>query len=539
MTNLWSREKRKGNRLYVDLFDGYDGEEWDSRLQNSTWKHKFLHFQHDAVKSETTAKVFGDQVDGFFRRNQYRQAIEMCNQAMCFTQSQTVQMGILYAKRGFNFFHMEKYMECFTDLLLALDETSFSDESLVLWNEVFEAYKSKCMTIILTPRRHIRTPITPELSFDADNTFPCMANVLEIRNDAVEPYIVAKADIDVGQTVLVEKSFTAIAVGYDRAYCFTCLKTCKNFIPCLTCTDVMFCSKECKESNEIHEIYSCGEPFNRMPIHRKFIIQSILEAISMFLTPNDLIKFVEATLSRKDIDMETNDKIRNYGLFIRLKTSSTPVPIQYVYEAYTTLMTISLIQGMFTTQSEQRFLMHLIGHHTQILIRNAYGGFEKNQKKHSVATMANVAALFQHSCTPNLIQFTIGNQIVHITNQPVKKGDQLYIDYSPDDHDYGEGNKERKDMLRKCYGIVCTCDKCNPQNRVNHLDYSTDESFMAIMRYRQYITREASAYVKRKCVTFLQQNEHRQWTKEKEIVTDAYSDCLWAEFQNGSFNQTN
>lgn len=49
-----------------------------------------------------------------------------------------------------------------------------------------------------------------KLSFEPDEKIPCMANVLKIeQNRAYELSVVAKEDIDVGQTIALGKSFCA------------------------------------------------------------------------------------------------------------------------------------------------------------------------------------------------------------------------------------------------------------------------------------------------------------------------------------------
>lgn len=185
------------------------------------------------------------------------------------------------------------------------------------------------------------------------------------------------------------------------------------------------------------------------------------------------------------------------------------------------------IESQFNTKSKQRFLMNLIGHHVQILLQNSYGGFEEDQDQFILASMTNVASLFQHSCTPNLIQYTVGNQTIFITNQPVKAGDHLYIDYCPEDN-----TDERKEMLMVNFGIFCTCAKCQPQYHTIDLKLSNDASLLFISHYRTYIGSGTSALLKQKCVKFLQQYKHLPWSKEKQMVIKVYTRCVLDEFSN-------
>lgn len=326
MTNLWSRENRKGLALYVDLFEDVPNEyeeqfkKWNQRLQHSNWKHTFLDLKNDAFKAQTVADDFERRGNEYFLRKEFHKAMELYNQALCFVLFNSSQMGLLYGKRGFCFFNLNMYAESMADAELAL-----STNLPLQMVPKLEECRANSEQLMLLPRR---APIIPKLSFDADTTFPCMTNVLEIhQNDGLESYIVAKTDIEIGQIVLMEAAFTSIAVGFDTAVCFTCLKTCRNLIPCMSCTEAMFCNLECMQRNKVHEI-SCGEAYHRMPSYIKFVIQSILEAIVSFESIDDLIKFVKDSLTQKDIEIETNTRILNYGLFFGLKSSTKPLPIQ-------------------------------------------------------------------------------------------------------------------------------------------------------------------------------------------------------------------
>ncbi|XP_055295158.1 SET and MYND domain-containing protein DDB_G0273589-like [Sitodiplosis mosellana] len=523
---LWSRENRKNLVQYVDLFEDVPSEyedefkKWDQRLNNADWKHKFLDLQHEAVKNQTVASDFDSQGNVHFERTEFHKAMELYNQALCFAEMDS-QKGLLYAKRALCFFNLYMYAECIADTKLALNtELPFE------WKSKMNEYQEKGTKLLSTTE--YRKPIAPKLSFDADTTFPCMANVVQINKNGLETNIVAKSDIGIGQTVLLERAFTSIAVGYDTAVCFTCFKMCTNLMPCADCTDVMFCSEECMRLSDVHKI-SCGNNYSRMPSYIKLVVQSILEALTTFSSDYlQLMAFVNATVSRKVTETNTDARILNYGQFFGLKSSSKPLPIQLIYEAYTTAMAIPVIQKMFITEKSKRFLMHLVGHHVQVLLANSYGGFEKDQNQFIFASMTNVASLFQHSCTPNLMQHTIGNQTILITNQPVKQGDRLYIDYIPQEHEA----EQRIVTLIKDFGIVCTCAKCNPPHPMIDSNLQNDSSFELISQYTKYIPAGIPATLKQKCVEFLQQHAEKPWSEEKELVINVYSQCLLAELDN-------
>lgn len=84
-----------------------------------------------------------------------------------------------------------------------------------------------------------------------------MANVLKIKREFNGNFSVfAKEDIDVGQTVLVEKAFFTYLHNRFGVKCNICLKGNCNLMPCKRCNVAMFCSDEC-QGNCLHA-YECG-----------------------------------------------------------------------------------------------------------------------------------------------------------------------------------------------------------------------------------------------------------------------------------------
>lgn len=531
MSNLWSKENRKRIKPYVDLFEDVleddQFKQWDRELNSANWMHQFLEFKKEAKKHELTSKKFNDEGDALFQRKLWRKAMEFYDRSLCFAPVDSKRMSILFAKRGFCFFNMEMYNNSLNDIEFALGMDHPQEIAATL-------YESRDNSIQMISKKSQRVSIVPALSFEADDKIPCMANVLELKRDAEnvisKPYFVAKTDINVGQIVLSEEAFISIAVGYDRMFCFTCLATVKSFIPCTKCTDVMFCDDDCRDRNIVHQI-SCGDAYHRMPSFIKFIVQSILEAITSFAMVDDLMNFVSALISCKSLDsnITTNSKVSKYALFFSLPRSSHELPLLLIYKVYTTLLAMKFIKSSFNTSPKQRFLMHLIGHHVQVLACNSEGGFEKEQNQFISATMTNVASMFEHSCTPNLLKCSVNNRTIFVTIQPVKVDDHLSIDYWPDDDDIDAA--ERNKLLRNNYGIYCRCEKCNPRSSIIESKLWEDPSFFFVKDYQEYLDNQTSLLLKKKCEIFLEKHKDHLWSKEKDIVIKIYTQCLLNEFE--------
>ncbi|XP_031617133.1 uncharacterized protein LOC116337000 [Contarinia nasturtii] len=532
MSNLWTKEHRKGFPLYVDLFEDlpliYEKEftKWNKQLDESQWKHVFLGNEYEPVKSNETAHQLNVIAIESFQFKDFRKSYELFNQALRFIDKKSPQMGVIFLKRAQCFFNMNMYEQCSADAYLAR-ESNFPNNFLSDLDE----YHNNCFEFI---KQNERKAQTIKLSIDADKEYPCMANVVKIiKNDIHGMEVVATSDIDIGQTILVEEAFTSISNSFDTTTCFTCQKTCANFIPCERCVDVMFCSIECMGGSEIHKI-SCGEVYHRMPSYTKFVLQSILKAVVTFPSIDLLIKFVKAKILMQTVDMVMDAKMKNYELFFELTTSNQELPILLIHQVYTTLMKMTLIADLFSTKTKQRFLMHLVAHHAQVLLCNSYGGFEKEQNQQITATMTNVASFFEHSCTPNLMQFSIGNRTVLITNQFIKAGDHLYIDYWPEDEGgNNESTESRAILLQKNFNVSCKCRKCNPNKKALIIadPYMVSHpAYRWVLDYKKHMGSDTSALMKQQCINFLKEYKHASWSKEKDYIIKTYTECVLNEF---------
>lgn len=522
MTTLWATNSQKRDSTYVDLFKNVPGDlnkkfiEWNSKLSDQP--HNFLGQQVKPIKSNTIAAEFGKLGNDYYDRENWRRAIEFYNRGICFAKADSSHLAVLHLKRGFCFSHLKMFDEGANDIEIALSKNFRPDSEPDLRRFIVEWRQSAKDTAQKTQRN------IPQLSFDAGNSSPYMANVLDVQqSDDFNTFIVAKSDIDVGQIVLAERSFVSIANGYDRAYCFTCLRTGVNLIPCSQCTDVMFCNDECMDCSEVHKNF-CGQTYHRLSTDVKFVVQSILEAIVLFSTVQNLMNFVKNPLNYQ----RKTDRMFDYALFLSLLSeTSSNLPLLLIYKVYTTLMSMTTIKSKFDSETKEKFLMHLVGHHAQVLKNDAFGGFETQQNQFIAATMLNMATLFEHSCTPNLMHFPLDNYEIFITIRQIKAGDHLNYDYW--NWDAENTNEDRRDWLQ-AQGINCVCGKCDDHHSTNQR-MCVNPSFFFISNYKKHFGCHASRILKDKCLNFLRKFKYDKWTKEMEIVTKAYTRCLLADYR--------
>lgn len=287
---LWKKESKSVDAPFIDLFVDIrrkiDIDEWNHQVQSS-WKHRFHSHVFVAKKSNKTADYFRTEGNNYFKQKLWNEAIELYSKSLSFAEPQTDNRSFSYASRSSCFFQLKNYNNCLVDIELAV-QSNYPEQLM----PVLMKRKDDC--IKLMKQHTVEPPFDPQLSFAATENFPCMADVIEIQqNEKFGRHIVAKVDIDVGQTILVEECFVSMTSGFSRISCMECMKTTVNFIPCNECVDAMFCSVKCQQRNVIHQ-KCCGANFHRMPeLDAQYIGKSILYAICAFKNAKELMDFTE------------------------------------------------------------------------------------------------------------------------------------------------------------------------------------------------------------------------------------------------------
>lgn len=528
MANLWKKETGGGNaQQFIDLFADIGKrrsvEDWDRRIKSSDWKHNFLMTAVDAGKNNKVSDKFRAEGNIYFKQKQWVEAMEFYNQSLYFAETDTDNVSFAFANRASCFLNMKEYKKCLNDIDLAV-KAKYPE------NLMPKLMKRKDDCLKFMKKFTVAAPFDPKLSMKASEQFPCMADVLEIqRNDEFGRHIVAKADIDVGQTILVEENFVSVAAGFDCVYCFECLQTKQNFIPCAVCSDALFCNADCQNRSEIHKV-SCGATVHRMPNNVRYIARSILVALKSFANADEMMNFVAKILSERATQIPTaaNDVRSKYALFLSLQPSpSASLDIETVYKVYTGILEVPYVRSMFKSKQNQRFLMHLIGEHFLIISNNSYGGSLSGAS--SIGTTALVMSLFNHNCAPSVFNSSMGNKEICITMRPIKKGQQLFVKYLCGDRT----TRQRQEMLLKQWGFICKCDKCIPNcSQADRLKMKSDPCYKALLRLTpiDFYGNTDFSQLTKKCIEFLKKYGHLPWSEEMDVALKAYTKCLLDPF---------
>ncbi|XP_055307691.1 SET and MYND domain-containing protein DDB_G0273589-like isoform X2 [Sitodiplosis mosellana] len=429
--------------------------------------------------------------------------MDFYNQSLCYAENGSKNVALAYAHRSACFFHMEKYEEALIDIQLAKNANVSEDQLTEM-----DQRKSECEKLI------VKKPLEnlPKLSYEADTNFPSIANVLELKNSPeFGRYFVAKCDIPCGKIVLAEESFIGVRKDNPWMYCSECLQMNTNLIPCQSCATTVFCSNKCMAKNTAHK-WECGTNFNLFDCEIKFQGQAIFLAIDTFGSIDQLMEFIESILC--DVEkqpMSLLDSKSKYHFFFNLSKSLLHADdILLVYKIYIDLMKIPKIAALFDSKEKQRFLAHLVAHHFLVILNNAHGN-------NSYQSVGAIFSMFNHSCTPNVMQFFDGKQHL-VTIRPVKKGDQLFISYlGKQKHSL----EQRQEICKSKWNFICNCERCNSVGEiVDHNTITSDVHYIFVLE--NGYTEDQSSEVLDHCEKFLNNYAHLPWSDEIQFVIDIY-----------------
>lgn len=520
MENLWKKGTTAHGPVYVDLFPQLKKSR-SSKIPRRTSEDNHQNINKDNEVS-TKFRLLGNNM---FQQHKITEAIDHYNESLCFAENGTENVSLAYANRASCFMKLKMYAEALVDLELA-KRADYPAQLMPKLNH----RQAVCLRELKTHPQ--RQPYQPKLSFAAKMGFPCLANVLDFKyNREFGRFVVANIDIDVGKIVLVEPNFASVAINGGRKTCTNCLKTSGNFIACSNCVDTMYCSVECMNRDVAHQ-YACGE-FQSVDGSMNLYIRTILIALSLFKTVENLMDFVEEVVSNHADEVPTSftDAQFHYAVFLALQPAVYSCDEKDIFidaqKIYTQLLLTPSIKMLFDSVEKRRFLKHLVVHHLLVTLRNRFQSTTKDNQL-EITEIAPMACLFNHSCAANVFNHVVGNQVVFITIRPIKTGEQLFISYLGEETD--NTIEFRRSFLMDNFGFLCKCDKCQPHCLLaDRMRMKSDPQFKYVQRAygSAYAEQSKRRMLKDVCARFLRKYGHLPWSEELNFVTLCYLKWLY------------
>lgn len=538
---MWQKVTKDEHAHYIDFCNGVKVSDRPEIIYKAIKSQGYLTPQ---PKSDVQSNALRKSGNREFGQKKWSDAMEYYNRSLCCanaTSTQSEMLSLAYGNRSAVFFELKKYDKCLVDIDLA--------KKAGYPKRLLPKLEQRGMDCIKSIENGDQAPqFEPKLSFEPCDKYPEMANVLQIQySRKYGRHIKAKCDIAVGQTLLIEKVFMTAHRYEGFRRCDSCMKKDVNLIPCSTCTRAMFCSTECSAS--LYHQVECNmltmpeESCNDNQLH---IIRSLLQAIYIFQTAEELQTFVEDAISSKPTEIPASilDEKSLYRAFLKLwhepdvfyrNTFS-----QQVYFVYQTLMENEIIGPKFNSAKKKRFLMHLVAQHYCIInysgnISFDYSddlvGWEFNEFRSIITLYVN------HSCAPNVNLVSFDGYNVLVTMRPIKSGEQIFLSYFRNDKNKHSTVDRQKYILARCR-FHCNCERCNGDAPLTSEQdaMKADECFKYIRRnkYKMNGTMEADAAneLEGKCVEWLNKYGQKTWNSEIDEVIDCYRRLLASKFNN-------
>lgn len=526
-------EVTKDNGLYVDFFqdiktkcpDIYKLREKFKDLPSSS-----LEYKNSTFKSDEFATKLRNEGEDCFENGDWFEAMKLYNLSLRFAEIDSESVALVYGNRALCFLQLKMYDKCLADIDLAKN-AKYPQYSM----SKLENKRTECVEQMTAGDQF--EEFIPKLDFDADENYPGMANVLEIKyNQHFGRHVIAKCDIDVGKIVLLEDAFISQECSLPEQsilmICEYCQKSLMNFIACDTCTYALFCSTNCKQNDKYHKSVCEYKELNLIG-NIKNDLQAVYFAVDTFPNVDDLIEFLEDVVkdASTKIPQSLNDAKSKYRAFLQLNKLALSEKDRMeklligAYMVYLNLMARDSIKSKFNTEKKRNFLMHLVLHHRCVIVSSNLTLVDGTFKP-----VANIFSYFNHSCAPNLLTINspeYGNRLICVTVRPIKKGEQLYVNYIDTQtrcSDKYLQNIERRCFLHSIFGFECECENCESNSWPRHDNHIKFDS-----RYNSYRNEVRQLVVRRG------QKEDLSYRKDALVLQNKFIGLL-TEYGNNEWS---
>ncbi|XP_014601052.1 PREDICTED: SET and MYND domain-containing protein 4-like [Polistes canadensis] len=320
-----------------------------------------------------------------------------------------------------------------------------------------------------------------------------------VYNSEYGRHIVAARDIKPGELIAVEKGYSYI-LDPIRCYshCANCTECCLALIPCDYCYIAMYCSEKCRTEHweQFHEIecrvfsilYEISD--NGDAMFNSFCIRLVLQALREFGSiqslRNELLHLKERNeqLDPRTQGFDSNMKYHSdkytsiYSLTKNVEKRSSFDLFRRGVNSCILLYLLVKHSTFFGEKKEMKlseiakdeditFIGGLILSHQQLIPSNFHDLEEilvHNSKNRGMVSLA-FCSLFNHSCMPNVIRYSVNTTMVLHTVYPIKKGEQLFDNYGF--HYAVTVRSRRQEALLGQYYFFCQCLPCRENWRTS------------------------------------------------------------------------
>ncbi|XP_057331962.1 SET and MYND domain-containing protein 4-like [Microplitis mediator] len=306
-------------------------------------------------------------------------------------------------------------------------------------------------------------------------------------SDKFGRHIVATRDIKAGEALCVKKVYALILLEeYQFKRCWNCSKHCWSSVPCNKCSHVIYCSEECRDIswNEYHDI-ECAI-LNAILYTTQFYeeislmsLRILIKALKEYGTVEALYEDVQKMNSMEDPIMQTlSDNTYDDTKFasvyalnrkpmdLRFQVQTGLKALQYMYAMALTTDVFGKKMKSMTELANNKwvvFIGKLLFHQTVLSSSNMFAiAANSDNLEEDLPQCGGVLipleSLYNHSCDPDIQRFDCRDLTTFISIHPIKKGQQIFLNYGPDFQD--KPTSERRAKLENVRSYWCDCIAC-------------------------------------------------------------------------------
>ncbi|XP_073986517.1 SET and MYND domain-containing protein 4-like isoform X3 [Rhodnius prolixus] len=504
-----------------------------------------------ARKSNKFSAKYRAEGNEAFKKNKDMAALEFYTKAVAFASTDSEELALGYANRSAVTFSLGDYGNCVRDIdralhghypekliykllerkgkclmelgrseeaynvfLISLESVSKSDMDAVKMNGFRHNVKrwmekTQSENEAVAEKSVLEKPLKlPCLSHAPSGYIQVASNAVDIcYSNTMGRHVVAAENIYPGDVIAVEKPFASVLLPEMYTFfCYMCKQRCHSLVPCLHCTEVLFCSEKCRTiSWEQSHCVEC----NLLPTLKKIGCENMeLLAVKMLLMASGNGKrLLELLENMKDLEkfddprekgfsegkylsdnyksihnLEKNADVRIYTDTFRRslmaacilhglkectdffkhyerKCKESPVFLDYINETPGGggLTIAECITGAIILS--YLFSVPCNAHEVAEMRLCPKGEEYSTDFVEIGAAIYPFLSLINHSCDPNVVRHNYNGDVVVLTAiQVIKKGDQIFDNYS---YHHAVHSKElRQSQLLSQYFFVCKCPAC-------------------------------------------------------------------------------
>ncbi|XP_044593878.1 SET and MYND domain-containing protein 4-like isoform X1 [Cotesia glomerata] len=532
-------------------------------------------------KCEVKAKSMLDKAKQDFSKMSLEKTVEVYNSAMAFALPGSELLAHAFANRSIVLSNAAMYEESLKDIehalkanypdnlkallfarkaknLFALDPTADIEETLNKARQWASKMSDKEKNKLLDNLHKLKTknykkPVkerdgrifVPSPSNDNSIIKDTSAAITINYSEKFGRHIVATRDMMAGEVVSVKRAYALVLSSeYRFKLCWNCSKHCWSSVPCNTCSNVIYCSEECrnvalKDYHDIECSFLSGF-LSSVPDYEDLFLMSLrlfIKAIKEFGTVKALYESVqkidstEAFIMKSFTDGIYDDKKYASVYPLCRKPMNLQFKVQCALKASLYMYIMAVTTNVFGKKMESMeelrnyeyavFVGKLLYHHTALSSTNICAIHTPNTNNdvlYGGGLLNPLESLYNHSCDPNTGIIMCLDMSAFITLQTIKKGEQLFISYGQEFHDMT--TSARREELQASRSYWCDCHACINDWNPGHVLPSAEN------KLPKKVAKKISAFFLDCAVQILKQNSQDYDTISPEEIKKLMS-CIF------------